>query len=1447
MSAPVSWREPFIIDTSGHVTLLVKTHKSGERFGIGANTVMYMFADPSNNMAFCTFSVEVNSDNTYVPETCGRSFIFTYPATHFNIQDAYVMITTYSSYTVTVNVSVPGIGFTNTSTTSQTNYAIITFPRDVIIGRNEEVVNKTILITADEAVCVYGICTDIASADGFNVIPISSLGQRYVIASYEPFNSYSSEFVVTALEAPTVIEITFNHDGYRTIQKTLYPYESFQYRDFAHDLTGTLITSNKPISVMSGNECANVPKAFSTCDYLITHLPGTDGFGRNFVLSPFLGRISGYVFRVLAITNNTYVTVSDGSTVQLSEFEFYEGDVLTAATVTTISTDKDVIVTQYAKGFNSDSRAGDPFMLLVPPYNFFSNNVTFPVISILGNQALETSINVIVRCEENLKITIDGAIEQNWFDRLNSDGEFCVLRKSVEPGLHSVGHPSRDAKFVVVVYGFIESVSYAYFAGYNLHEVNTSIPVTEAPPATLPTGSMCNFESGWCGYEQADDDEFDWRLQSGATGSSLTGPSFDHTIGNGQYIYIEASSPRNTGDAARLLSPIVSIASVNSYNCTLQFWYHMYGAVIGALNVYTKSTSGTSELIWSLQGSQGDLWHLATAQFTPPNRQHFQIVYEGVRGTNVGGDIALDDISLPTCGIVCPKDSTAPVVSGCPDDVDATVELGDLDVFVNWTDPTATDEVNACIDIIVSHVPSTHRFSVGTTVVAYIFRDQNGNSGTCSFDVNVLTIDTTLPSITNCSNNIALSTELGNDGAIASWSEPSATDLSGTPQRIRSHAPSTKFPVGQTLVTYSFVDASNNTATCNFIVTVNTVDTTPPMVSQCPSDFDSIAGRHVTWREPDVFDLSENVTTIKSHIPGLFLTNQTQVLYTFTDLSGNTAFCNFTLNIAYDTTPPVISDCVDTVEYAELGVVEEPVYWTQPSATDDYGRVMLIYTSHTPGEKFPIGTTSVMYLFADDSYNIAYCNFSVVVHGVDTTPPSIQSCPSDIDLEIEPGTSKTPATWIAPSASDVSGTVSLVSQSHHPGDIFTTGKTEVVYSFTDGSNNEAFCSFQVNVREEDTVVPTVTNCPSDIIAQVEEGSISAPVSWGEPSAMDVSGNVTLLVKTHQSGERFGIGTYTVMYIFADSSNNLAFCTFSIKFTSFDTTPPKIESCPRDVSTVIELGNIRKTVYWTEPIVSDISDNVTLSRQSHHSGDDFSLGLTDVIYEYIDGSGNTAWCNFSVAVNTVDTTSPELAFCPEDIYQTLEIGTSGVYVSWDEPSASDKSGYTLLVNATHKSGGLFEVGSTLVRYTFVDVANNTATCEFHIHVSESDSRPPTILFCPSNMTVEIDQGLLGASVSWDEPVAEDASGYVMLLIQTHASGTFFTFGTTIVSYIFRDNANNMEKCSFVVTVTGDTGAVNHLRQSEGSTGGGRVSYAALVLSLLCIVFIICVVLVLVYFC
>lgn len=41
----------------------------------------------------------------------------------------------------------------------------------------------------------------------------------------------------------------------------------------------------------------------------------------------------------------------------------------------------------------------------------------------------------------------------------------------------------------------------------------------------------CNFEKDFCGWTNSVTDQFDWIRNKGATGSSGTGPTNDHTLG----------------------------------------------------------------------------------------------------------------------------------------------------------------------------------------------------------------------------------------------------------------------------------------------------------------------------------------------------------------------------------------------------------------------------------------------------------------------------------------------------------------------------------------------------------------------------------------------------------------------------------------------------------------------------------------------------------------------------------------------------------------------------------------------------------------------------------------------------------------------------------------------------------------------------------------------------
>ncbi|KAM9231053.1 IgGFc-binding protein-like [Leptosomus discolor] len=115
----------------------------------------------------------------------------------------------------------------------------------------------------------------------------------------------------------------------------------------------------------------------------------------------------------------------------------------------------------------------------------------------------------------------------------------------------------------------------------------------------------CTFDNDFCEWVQADYSSIDWTRNKGPTPTQNTGPSFDHTTGDGYYIYLQGSNAL-PGFAAHLVSPLCSSAGPYCF----RFWYHMYGAAeTMALRVYV-ATDEDLELVWSRVGNHGDRWNL---------------------------------------------------------------------------------------------------------------------------------------------------------------------------------------------------------------------------------------------------------------------------------------------------------------------------------------------------------------------------------------------------------------------------------------------------------------------------------------------------------------------------------------------------------------------------------------------------------------------------------------------------------------------------------------------------------------------------------------------------------------------------------------------------------------------------------------------------------------------
>ncbi|KAG8455239.1 hypothetical protein GDO86_001438 [Hymenochirus boettgeri] len=172
-----------------------------------------------------------------------------------------------------------------------------------------------------------------------------------------------------------------------------------------------------------------------------------------------------------------------------------------------------------------------------------------------------------------------------------------------------------------------------------IDDVSVSLGRCQTPDRIPPPGK-CTFEKNDCGFHQEWQRRGMWHRTQGRTPTFYTGPNGDHTSGVGFYMYIEATN-MVFGQKARMISR--RLRSIPGKQC-LTFFYHMYGAGTGFLNVYLRKESHFIKdgLLWTRKGEQGITWLKAHIEYES-EKQH-QIIFEAIRGVSIRSDIAIDDI-----------------------------------------------------------------------------------------------------------------------------------------------------------------------------------------------------------------------------------------------------------------------------------------------------------------------------------------------------------------------------------------------------------------------------------------------------------------------------------------------------------------------------------------------------------------------------------------------------------------------------------------------------------------------------------------------------------------------------------------------------------------------------------------------------------------------------------
>jgi hypothetical protein len=412
----------------------------------------------------------------------GREFWLTFPGNHSaSPPDLTLLISGRTP--ATGQVRMEGLGFTAHFSVTPGAVTSVALPLEAQLEPPNIPLARGIHVTADADITVHGLSSEFRSSDGYLALPRTGLGTEYVVLSY-PFSGTSFALVSTEDNTRvTIVPSATASTRPRGVPFTLRLArgQAYQLRSTlagAPDLSGSLITSDKPIAVFGGHQCADVPdSSVSGCNFLVEQLPPTRTWGRSFVTLPLSGRRTD-TFRIVAATDGTQLSINGAVVATLNRGQVHQRTLQGPATLTAT---QPILVAQYSHGATSDGAVADPFMALVPPSEQFLTRYTLATPPSGFDRHF---LNVVLPDAALGALLLDGvAVPASAFSPIGTSG-FSGAQLPIGAGAHELSAP---LAFGVAVYGYSPRDGYGYPGGM------AQAPVAEVASVTLAPKSASQY------------------------------------------------------------------------------------------------------------------------------------------------------------------------------------------------------------------------------------------------------------------------------------------------------------------------------------------------------------------------------------------------------------------------------------------------------------------------------------------------------------------------------------------------------------------------------------------------------------------------------------------------------------------------------------------------------------------------------------------------------------------------------------------------------------------------------------------------------------------------------------------------------------------------------------------------------------------------------------------
>ncbi len=567
---------------------------------------------------------------------------------------------------------------------------------------------------------------------------------------------------------------------------------------------------------------------------------------------------------------------------------------------------------------------------------------------------------------------------------------------------------------------------------------------------------------------------------------------------------------------------------------------------------------------------------------------------------------------------------------------------------------------------------------------------------------------------------------------------------------------------GPVNVVLTVTDACGNDDTCMVMVTIE--DPIMPMLT-CPADMtaecditelppfatlDELLGAGGIYddncpHDPASFGLMSELSDAGS-CPEVV----TRV-YTVSDLAGNVATCQHSIVIDDFTSPVVI--CPADITMAGNPTTCLATVTVPPVITSESCGIQSVVNDYTGMDNasgdYPVGVTEILWTVTDLCGNVGTCMMEVQV--LDSGPP-VLTCPADLTATCDISEQPPYATFMEfeTDGGTYNDNCSLDPSSFalfsETSDAMTCPETVTrVYIVTDESGNTGTCSQLIVI--DDNINPTFDALPPPL------ADIDCDDSFPAQIALTASDNCSGPVVVTPSVDPFNVNicsgySVTFRWTATDVCGNSVDITRT--FTVLRDSEIPMVSC-NDVTVDTDPS---VCVTNTTPLPPTITDNCSSwSMTNSYNGtddatDEYPIGTTPITWTVTDDCGNINTCEQLVTVE--DNEGPDIVCDPD---QCVVLGGSGTGLI---------QAINLIISATDNCNtlGSHEVGRVnagpcgiandtdfgpsvefccadagqdiMVEVIVYDGAGNSTTCM--VRVAVKDNTPPTIVTCPTDITV-----------------------------------------------------------------------------------------------------------------